>query len=89
MVLLIALSTLCVSYTGFLNYEDFQAQALGVGAYVSAVTLLFWLAVILLVVYTQNIILVSCYMLHQGGDIAFVAGNRLDSWMSYILSAVN
>lgn len=46
---------------GFLNYEDFQAQALGVGAAVSAVTLLFWLAVVLLVVYTQNIILVGTH----------------------------
>uniref|UniRef100_A0A383V720 Uncharacterized protein n=1 Tax=Tetradesmus obliquus TaxID=3088 RepID=A0A383V720_TETOB len=42
---------------GFLSYEDFQSQALGVGAAVSAVTLLFWVAVLLLVVYTQNIIL--------------------------------
>jgi hypothetical protein len=35
---------------GFLSYEDFQSQALGVGAAVSAVTLLFWVAVLLLVV---------------------------------------
>ncbi|KAF6255033.1 hypothetical protein COO60DRAFT_259439 [Scenedesmus sp. NREL 46B-D3] len=42
---------------GFLSYEEFAAQALGVGAAVSAVTLLFWVAVLLLVVYIQNIIL--------------------------------
>eukprot|EP00879_Flechtneria_rotunda_P000618 GHRR01000731.1.p1 GENE.GHRR01000731.1~~GHRR01000731.1.p1 ORF type:complete len:1462 (+),score=478.47 GHRR01000731.1:180-4565(+) len=42
---------------GFLNYQEFQSQALGVGAAVSTVTLLFWVAVLLLVVYTQNIIL--------------------------------
>jgi hypothetical protein len=42
---------------GFLSYEDFQAQALGLGSAVAAVTFLFWIAVLLLVVYTQNIIL--------------------------------
>eukprot|EP00775_Hariotina_reticulata_P010000 gene10000-10154_t len=42
---------------GFLTYDEFQSQALGVGAAVSAVTFLFWVAVLLLVVYTQNIVL--------------------------------
>ena len=42
---------------GFLDYEDFQANALGLGSAVAAVTFLFWVAVLLLVVYTQNIIL--------------------------------
>jgi hypothetical protein len=42
---------LCVlwRHAGFLSYEDFQSQALGVGAAVSAVTGLFWVAVLLLV----------------------------------------
>eukprot|EP00878_Enallax_costatus_P030583 GHUV01033322.1.p1 GENE.GHUV01033322.1~~GHUV01033322.1.p1 ORF type:complete len:179 (-),score=25.63 GHUV01033322.1:397-891(-) len=65
---------------GFLNYEDFQAQALGVGAAVSAVTLLFWLAVVLLVVYTQNIILVgtcsSKLGVHSAAYCAWAACSR-------------
>lgn len=34
---------------GFLSYDEFQSQALGVGAATQAVTGLFWLAVLLLV----------------------------------------
>lgn len=42
--------TLCVPCAaGFLSYDEFQSQALGVGAATHAVTGLFWLAVLLLV----------------------------------------
>jgi hypothetical protein len=53
---------------GFLSYEDFQSQALGVGAAVSAVTLLFWVAVLLLVV--------SCCVLHCTACICLAAGTQ-------------
>lgn len=48
-------SVLFLHITGFLSYDEFQSQALGVGAAVSAVTLLFWVAVLLLVSKTGHI----------------------------------
>lgn len=39
---------------GFVSYEEFQSQALGLGAAVSAVTMLFWVAVLLLVSRTRS-----------------------------------
>jgi hypothetical protein len=41
---------------GFVSYEEFQSQALGLGAAVSAVTLLFWVAVLLLVRCTRSLL---------------------------------
>lgn len=41
---------------GFVSYEEFQSQALGLGAAVSAVTMLFWVAVLLLVRHTRSLL---------------------------------
>lgn len=42
---------------GFLDYTEFNNLSLGLGTAYSAVTALFWFGVLLLVVYSQNIIL--------------------------------
>jgi hypothetical protein len=39
---------------GFVSYGEFQSQALGLGAAVSAVTFLFWVAVLLLVSHSMS-----------------------------------
>jgi hypothetical protein len=65
-----------------LDYEEFQSQALGVGAAIYAVTGLFWVAVLLLVSHDARAAVQAC--LHVGTS----CWDGLESQAGIALSAV-